>query len=127
MRSTRAWSLIAFMFVVGASCLALAAPAPRVTVGTSTPGSLVYAVGDGLAKVVTDGNRVTMTVHPYSGTRVFIPLLDSGELQFAVMNAVDVALAYRGPEFKIGGRHPVPPSPNNRPVRGGAPIVAALR
>src|SRR5215470_14671333 len=127
MRSTRTFPLTA-VALVAASGLAFAptAQGPRVTIGTLTPGSLNYAVGDGLAKVVSAGGQVNMTVQPYTGTRTFITSLNTGELPFAVMSAVDVALAYRGPQFKIGGRNPFPASPDIRLVMRGAPLAMGL-
>ena len=92
----------------------LAAPAtaqlPKsVTIGTNPPGSVFYAVGSGLAKVVAEGGGpVKLVVQPYSGSSTFLPLLNTGEMEFGVVNAVDMALAYRGPDFKVGGRNPFP-------------------
>ena len=54
-----------------------------------------------------------------------MPLLDSGELELGVNNAVDMGLAYRGPSFKIGGRNPFPHAPNLRLVMRGAPLMVA--
>jgi TRAP transporter TAXI family solute receptor len=65
-------------------------------------------------------------VQPYAGSSTFIPLLNSGELEFGVVNAVDMALAYRGPAFKIGGRNPYPHAPNVRLVMRGSPFLVAL-
>jgi TRAP transporter TAXI family solute receptor len=97
-----------------------------VSVGTNPAGSVFYAVGSGLAKVVSDDGKVKMSVQPYSGSSTFIPLLDSGELEFGVVNVVDMALAYRGPTFKVGGRNPFPHAPNARLVMRGSPLLVAL-
>lgn len=108
--------------------LALAAPAaaqPAATLGTNPPGSVFYAVGSGLAKVATDAGAVRMTVQPYAGTSTFLPLIQSGEVDFGVNNAVDVGLAFRGPEFRIGGRNPFPHTPGIRLVLRSAPLMVA--
>jgi TRAP transporter TAXI family solute receptor len=55
-----------------------------------------------------------------------LPLIDSGELELGVVNAVDMALAYRGPAFKIGGRNPLPAAPGIRLVMRGSPLLIAL-
>jgi hypothetical protein len=103
-----------------------AAAQPAVTIGTNPPGTVFYAVGSGLAKVVTDGGKVRMTAQPYTGSSTFIPLLQTGEMEFGVVNAVDMALAYRGSGFKVGGRNPFPHSPSIRIVMRGSPLLIGL-
>ncbi len=115
--------------VVAAMALALipaAASGQTVSLGTNPPGSVFYAIGSGLAKVVSEAGPVRMSVQPYSGTSTFIPLLNTGELEFGVNNAVDMALAYRGPKFQIGGRNPFPHAPNARLVMRGSPFLVGL-
>jgi uncharacterized protein len=115
---------LALAAVLLAPCAAAAQPA--VSIGTNPPGSVFYAVGSGLTKVVGDAGRVRMAVQPYAGSSTFIPLLNSGELEFGVSNAVDMALTYRGPKFTIGGRNPFPHAPNIRLVMRGSPFLVAL-
>lgn len=68
-----------------------------------------------------------MTVQPYTGTSSFLPLLNSGELDFGINNFVDLALAYQGPErLKIGGQNPFPHIPNVRLVMRGSPFLVGL-
>jgi TRAP transporter TAXI family solute receptor len=44
-----------------------------------------------------------------------------------VVNAVDIGLAYRGPNrFKIGGRNPFPHTPNSRLMMRGSPLRSSL-
>ncbi len=114
--------------VLGLSVVAApaAAQVPNVTIGTNPPGSVFYAIGSGLAKAATESGRVKLSVQPYSGSSTFIPLLNSGEMDFGVVNAVDMALTYRGPSFKVGGRNPYPPSPNVRLVMRGSPFLVGL-
>jgi TRAP transporter TAXI family solute receptor len=122
-------------FVSALLALALLAPVfadaqqlPRsVTVGTNPAGSIFYAVGSGLAKVVSGATPIQMLVQPYTGSTAFLPLVNSGELDFAVNNAVELALSYRGPaRLKVGGRNPSPETPNIRLVMRGAPLLASL-
>ena len=77
-----------------------------VTIGSNPPGTGYYAVASGLAKVVSQGTGMQMAVQPHSGTSTMLPLLDNGEMEFGTINAVDMGLAYRGPNYKIGGRNP---------------------
>ncbi|MBI2369593.1 MAG: hypothetical protein HYV08_05030, partial [Deltaproteobacteria bacterium] len=34
-------------------------------------------------------------VQPYTGTSTFLPLINTGELDFGIVNAVDMGLAYQ--------------------------------
>jgi TRAP transporter TAXI family solute receptor len=111
--------------------LTLAAADPAVaqksaSLGSNPPGTAFYSVASGLSKIVTDAGAVKLTVQPYSGSSTFLPLIDSGELEFGVNNAVDMALALRGPGFKIGGRNPFPHTPNARLVMNGSPFLVGL-
>jgi TRAP transporter TAXI family solute receptor len=47
-------------------------------------------------------------------------------MDFGINNAVDMALAYRGPEFKVGGRNPFPHTANVRLVMRGSPLTGSL-
>ncbi|HEX2228549.1 MAG TPA: hypothetical protein VHM64_15540, partial [Candidatus Binatia bacterium] len=59
-----------------------------VAIGSNPPGSLFYALASGLAKVVSDSASIQAQVQPYAGTSTFVPLFDTGELDFGVVNAV---------------------------------------
>lgn len=98
----------------------------QVTVATNPPGTTYYSVASGLSKVVSSYAGLQMVVQPYTGTSTMIPLLNSGEVDFGLVNAVDMGLAYRGPSFKIGGRNPFPHAPNLRLVMRGSPLLVGL-
>ncbi|MGZ8425791.1 MAG: TAXI family TRAP transporter solute-binding subunit [Candidatus Binatia bacterium] len=116
--------LLAFGFCTPADAQSL----PRsVTVGSNPPGTVFYALASGLSKVASEGAPFQMVVQPYSGTSTFLPLLDSGEIDFGINNAVDMALSYQGPErLKIGGRNPFQHTPNVRLVMRGAILMTAF-
>lgn len=97
-----------------------------VTIGTNPPGTAFYAIGSGLAKVASESGALKMAVQPYTGSSTFLPLINSGELEFGVNNAVDMALAWRGPGFKIGGKNPFPHTPAVRLVMRGSPFLVGL-
>ena len=98
----------------------------QVTVGANPPGTTFYAAASGLAKVVSGHAGLQMVVQPHSGTSTMLPLMNSGEMEFGVVNSVDMGLAYRGPGFKIGGRNPFPHTPNVRLVMRGSPLTVGL-
>ena len=129
----RLWLSGSFL-LAAALCVSIAQPRfagaqtlpPSVTAGTNSPGTLFYALASGLSKVASSGGPIQVTVQPYSGTSTFIPLINSGELDLGVVNAVDMGMAYRGPDrLKIGGRNPFVHTPNVRLVMRGAPLQGA--
>ena len=100
---------------------------PRsVTVAANPPGTVFYALASGIAKVVSESASFQMVVQPYTGTSTFLPLLNTGEIDFGINNAVDMGLTYRGPNFKIGGRNPFLHAPNTRLAMRGAPLIISM-
>jgi hypothetical protein len=98
-----------------------------ITIGTNPPGTVFYALASGLAKAATEATPIQANIQPYTGTSTLLPLLDSGELHFAIVNAVDMGMAYRGPQkLKVGGKNDFPHSPNIRLVMRGAPLIVGL-
>jgi len=118
----RSLGLIAALVLLLAS---VAAAQPAANMGTNPPGSILYVVGGAIAKVAADAGTAKLTVQPYSGTSTFLPMLESGELELGVNNAVDVGLAFNGPTYKIGGRNPFPHTPGLRLVMRSAPLMVA--
>ena len=107
---------------------AFAQPLPRsVVIGTNPPGTVFYALAGGLAKVISDAGPIPATVQPHTGTSTLFPLLNSGELDFGLINGVDMGMAYAGPQkIKVGGKNDFSHSPNIRLVMRGAPLMVAL-
>lgn len=101
---------------------------PRsTTLATNPAGTVFYALAGGLASVVSGAAPFQAVVQPYTGTSTFLPLLDSGEIDFGVVNAVDMGQAYQGPtRLKIGGRNPFPHTPGTRLLMRGSPLTASL-
>ncbi|MBI3635330.1 MAG: TAXI family TRAP transporter solute-binding subunit [Candidatus Rokubacteria bacterium] len=122
MINARILLVISFMVVLAAGPVSAQPPA---SIGSNPPGSALYAVASGVAKVATDAGVVRLNVQPYAGSSTFLPLLDTGELEFGLNNSVDLGLSYRGPTFKIGGRNPMPAVASARLVFRSAPLVVA--
>jgi TRAP transporter TAXI family solute receptor len=101
---------------------------PRsVTLATNPAGTVFYALASGLATLVSGATPIEAVVQPYTGTSTFLPLANTGEVDFGVVNAVDMALSYQGPErLKVGGRNPFPHTPNVRLVMRGSPLLVGL-
>jgi TRAP transporter TAXI family solute receptor len=97
------------------------------TIGSNPAGTVFYAVAAGLAKVISGAGPMQSNVQPYTGTSTFLPLLDSGELDFGIINAVEMNLGYQGPvKLKIGGKNPLPHAPNARLIMRGSPLYIGL-
>jgi len=115
--------LILLLFVLTAQAQQL----PKsVAIGSNPPGSLFYALASGLAKVVSEASPMQAQVQPYAGTSTFAPLFENGELDFGVVNAVDMGMVYQGQKLKIGGRNPYPHVPNSRLIMRGSPLRSSL-
>jgi hypothetical protein len=119
--------MILLTFYLWTCVVADAQQLPRsLTIGANPPGTVFYALASGLAKFASEGAPFQMTVQPYTGTSTFLPLLNTGEIDFGINNAVDMALAYQGPDrLKIGGRNPFQHTPNARLVMRGSVLLTA--
>ena len=65
-------------------------------IGTDPRGSLYYAAGDALGRVLSNHLPVPARVQPYAGTSIVLPLINNGELELGVNNANDSRMAYQG-------------------------------
>ncbi|MGH7796490.1 MAG: TAXI family TRAP transporter solute-binding subunit [Candidatus Binatia bacterium] len=70
---------------------------PRtIAIGTNPAGTGAHALGSGLASVVSKATSVTGKVQPYSGPNAWMTLMDNGELEFGIINILDVKMAATG-------------------------------
>ena len=67
-------------------------------IGTNPAGTVFYALAGGLAKVASEATPIQVNIQPYTGTSTFLPLVNNGELDLAIVNAVDMGMAYLGPQ-----------------------------
>jgi len=121
-------SLTAMAIILATSGSGQAQKLPAsTTIGTNPAGTAFYAVGAGLAKVISGAGPMQSIVQPYTGSSTFLPLLDSGELDFGIVNAVEMNLGYQGPaKLKISGKNPLPHVPNTRLIMRGSPLSVSL-
>jgi TRAP transporter TAXI family solute receptor len=86
--------------VLAAACAALisatAAQAQPIGISTSPQGTLTYAVGAGVAKVLNEKGGIQARVQPSSGTGSGMPLVDSGEIDLGLANTLELYDAYNG-------------------------------
>ncbi|SEQ79488.1 TAXI family TRAP transporter solute-binding subunit [Thalassovita taeanensis] len=76
--------------------LAGSAQADTVGLGTMPQGTLGYSTGSAIARVMNEQMDIGAIVQPNSGETTLIPLVNSGELDFGVVNVLEAAQAYGG-------------------------------
>jgi TRAP transporter TAXI family solute receptor len=91
-----------FLGALAIACLAWATLAERVVgqpvlgLGTMAPGTLSYGTGSAIAEMMVDELGLETRVQPSSGESTLLALLDAGELDFAIANALEAAEAQTG-------------------------------
>ena len=88
--------LTAIAAASAAVIFAAAAHAQPVGISTSPQGTLTYAVGAAVAKVLNEAGGIQARVQPSSGTGAGIPLLESGEIDLGLANTLELYDAYHG-------------------------------
>lgn len=68
----------------------------RVTIGANPAGTNFNVIAGGFAKVIQQKLRIPSIVRPYSGSSVYVPLLERGEITLGVNSGLDSYLAFRG-------------------------------
>ncbi|WP_010139027.1 TAXI family TRAP transporter solute-binding subunit [Oceanicola sp. S124] len=82
-----------------AATIGMAAPAGaqgRITLGTNPQGTLYYTIGGGIAASLQESLGRQVTVQPFTGSSVYIPLIDAGEVTLGLNSSIDVGAWYRG-------------------------------
>lgn len=68
----------------------------QITIGANPAGTHVYAVAAGLAKLLQEKQGIRATIRPFSGSSVYLPLLQRGEIAVGLNTGIDSYLSYRG-------------------------------
>ncbi len=76
--------------------LAQPASAQRMIFATQDPGTLYHTLGSGMAALLTQELGRQVTVQPYGGSSVYLPLLDNGEATLGFSSSLDAGASYRG-------------------------------
>ena len=87
-------------------CFTSLVHAQVVGIATLSPGSSFYAVGTAIAGVMQQKADLTTRVQPTSGSSVYIPILNRGEVEFAIASSLDVSNAYLGKANFSGHKNP---------------------
>jgi uncharacterized protein len=113
--------LTAIAAASAAVIFASAAHAQPVGISTSPQGTLTYAVGAAIAKVLNEAGGIQTRVQPSSGTGSGIPLVDSGEIDLGLSNTLELYDAFHGV-----GTFDKRPNPNLRAIAVIFPIQVGL-
>ena len=81
------------------------AAAQTMVVATNPQGSAYYAVGAAIAQVVSENTDLRLLVQPTSGSSENVTLLEQGDIEFAILNTVELAWAQTGDVIHDGKRH----------------------
>jgi len=68
----------------------------RITIGTNPQGTLYFTIGGGIAASLQEKLQRPVTVQPYAGSSVYIPLIAAGEVTIGLNSSIDVGAWYRG-------------------------------
>ena len=68
----------------------------QVTIGSNPAGTHVYAVAAGLAKVLQEEAGLRASIRPFSGSSVYLPQLQRGEISLGLNTGIDSYLSYQG-------------------------------
>jgi TRAP transporter TAXI family solute receptor len=80
----------------GAALLASGAQAQVLGFGSAPQGSIGYNMSSAIARVMSEDAKIQSRVQPYSGSSAVLPLVNSGELDLAVCNVMEIDEATKG-------------------------------
>jgi hypothetical protein len=70
---------------------------PRTAaIASNLPGTGAHAMASGLAAVASRATPISTKVQPYNGPNAWMPLLESGEIEFGFINILDAQMAATG-------------------------------
>lgn len=78
--------------------IAPAAAQEQVAIGTMSQGTSGYSMATAIAKVLEEKTDLGAVVQPTAGTSAYLPLVQTGELDFGIANEIETAAAIKGEE-----------------------------
>ena len=99
LRRTAALALAGALSFYTASAMTASA-AGRLTLGTNPQGSIYYTIGGGIAAALQDKLSRQVTVQPFTGSSVYLPLISAGEVNMGLNSSLDLGGARRGENGK---------------------------
>ncbi|MCH2559295.1 MAG: TAXI family TRAP transporter solute-binding subunit [Alcanivorax sp.] len=70
--------------------------AGNIRILTAPTGSIVHTTGSAIASVISKNTDYTMLAAPMSGPQIYVPQVDGGRAEFALLNAADAHEAFSG-------------------------------
>nr|WP_163500534.1 TAXI family TRAP transporter solute-binding subunit [Halomonas socia] len=99
--------------------LASATQAQQLGIGTMGQGTSGYSMGAAIARVLSE-NDIGALVQPSSGTSAYLPLIDMGELDLGIANAIEISDAATGSgDFEGRALENIAPAARLYPFRVG--------
>src|SRR5512146_2563259 len=84
------------LLVLTLAAAPLLAKAQVLGFGSAPQGSIGYNMSAAIARVMSEAAGVQSRVQPYSGSSAVLPLVNSGELDLAVCNVMEIEEATKG-------------------------------
>ena len=85
--------ILATLIALGATS---AQAADRFTLGTNPQGTIYYTIGGAIAAALQDKLGKKVTVQPYTGSSVYLPLIAVGEVSMGLNSSLDLGEARAG-------------------------------
>ena len=85
--------ILAALIALGATS---AQAADRFTLGTNPQGTIYYTIGGAIAAALQDKLGKNVTVQPYTGSSVYLPLIAVGEVSMGLNSSLDLGEARTG-------------------------------
>jgi uncharacterized protein len=95
--------MVRILAAIAGLFVACGAHAQVLGFGSAPQGSIGYNMSSAIARVMSEAAGVQSRVQPYSGSSAVLPLVNSGELDLAVCNVLEIEEATRG-EGPYNGR-----------------------
>jgi TRAP transporter TAXI family solute receptor len=81
---------------LAALALSASAAAQQVSIGTSPQGTAGYSMGAALAKLMAEKTPYQARVQPFTGNSIALAGINQGELDFSVVNEIEIVEALQG-------------------------------
>ena len=88
--------MIRILSITAAALFAAGAQAQVLGFGSAPQGSIGYNMSAAIARVMSESAGIQSRVQPYSGSSAVLPLVNSGELDLAVCNVLEIEEAATG-------------------------------
>lgn len=93
--------------VLAAAALAwsAAAEAQVIAIASGPAGSFNYSTAAAIAQLVTNKVGIQARVQPYGGSSTYVPLMDRGEIDAAMLNTIEATMAVAGTDTFEGRKN----------------------